>query len=127
MPFLPGSVFEGELLHLPGARLSSQREARQELVFSQGWSSQLPGLPGLVSQYTVASVVHGVEESTQVGLSCPGLQVARNFSELEVTPNRIVSSLSSGIQLDKLTRLYIQKSPSTQSVPASQPPQVTGP
>lgn len=75
-------MFGGELLHLPGARLSSQREARQELSPRAGASSS----QGSQGKDMVSPNVFGVEESTQAGLSCPGLQVDMNNSEPKLAP-----------------------------------------
>lgn len=114
-------MFGGELLHLPGARLSSQREARQELAFTQSWSFQQPGIPGQ-GHGEPQCLWGGGEYTGRTVLSwSPG---GHEQLRAQVSPNRIVSSLSAGMWLGKLTHLYIQKSPkhpvcASQSTPTS--------
>lgn len=73
----------GVLLHLPGAWLSSQREARREPAFSQGWSAQVPGLPG-----PRQPGCRGLRRTStgrpvgRAGLARPGLQVDKTPQSL---------------------------------------------
>lgn len=103
--------FQGFLASGPGGQASVEPLRALPLVVP---------CPVSLREHTLTAPTPGPRQAGSWG--CPA-QVfrARGHS------GRVSSSLSSGMQPDKLIHLYIPKSSSTQSVPANQTPEIPGP